>query len=409
MQQPDRAVYDFEVAPNLSILGIKPHGLPAQHFVIDKPLDGPAAERIEALLNSGREVEGYNNFAFDTYLLQAALNGATPAFLYEIAQSIIGTREPAWQVAKQLGVKRSPFNELDLMNYTPRGRLKQYEARLGLPIADLPFDPHEPLQPEQLPAVHAYLDHDLMATERLRDEVEPDVQSRLLLEQLFGIEGLTKKSASSVAGSIITARYCEDNPDVDFEAIRQQAANAKNCEFDFYVPDWVRLGIRGTVAERIADQIDGTVFQVVNGVRQKPDRVWPTQIELEPDGLLVNFGLGGLHSVQTACNYAGISYDVESLYPQIIMHPQCTPGHLDEDEFHRIYGQLIERRLQAKRAGDKRTSNALKLVLNSCFGAFNFPYSPLYSPNAFLNITISGQLCLLALADRLHEPQKEPA
>jgi DNA polymerase elongation subunit (family B) len=86
----------------------------------------------------------------------------------------------------------------------------------------------------------------------------------------------------------------------------------------------------------------------------------------------------------------------------IIQHEGCTPEHLNEAEFHRIYGQLIERRLQAKRDGDKRTSNALKLVLNSCFGAFNFPYSPLYSPNAFLNITISGQLCLLALADRLN-------
>ena len=60
-----------------------------------------------------------------------------------------------------------------------------------------------------------------------------------------------------------------------------------------------------------------------------------------------------------------------------------------------------ERRLAAKRAGDKPTSDALKLVLNSCFGAFNYAYSPLYSPDAFLAITVSGQLCLLALAERI--------
>jgi DNA polymerase elongation subunit (family B) len=84
------------------------------------------------------------------------------------------------------------------------------------------------------------------------------------------------------------------------------------------------------------------------------------------------------------------------------MHSECTPTHLDEAQFHAIYGRLIEQRLQAKRAGDKATSNALKLVLNSCFGSLNYEYSPLYSPDAFLAITVSGQLCLLALADRLN-------
>lgn len=118
-------------------------------------------------------------------------------------------------------------------------------------------------------------------------------------------------------------------------------------------------------------------------------------------GLEAAFGLGGIHTKDVACVYDGISYDVASLYPHIIMHPDCAPTHLDEAQFHSIYGRLIDRRLEAKRAGDKATSNALKLVLNSCFGAYNFAFSLLYSPDAFLSITVSGQLCLLALADRV--------
>lgn len=401
-QSLERAVYDFEVAPNLSVLGFKINGQAPQHVVIDQPLEAAAIESIVSQLGRGRELAGYNNSGFDTYLLQAVINGATPAHLHEVAQAIIGARRPAWQVAKERGWWRSRFDELDLLNYTPRGRLKQYEGRLGLRIADLPFDPHKPLEPSQMPVVLQYLDHDLLATERLREVVEPEVQSRRLLEDMFGMQGLTKKSASNVAASIILARYLNDNPEADGDALRREAARAQNCHFDFYVPDWVRQGIGGTVAEGIADAIDGTRFHIVDGVRQAPDRAWPTLIELEPGGLQVNFGLGGLHSVQMPCHYSGVSFDVESLYPMIIQHEGCTPEHLHEAEFHRIYGQLIERRLQAKRDGDKRTSNALKLVLNSCFGAFNFPYSPLYSPNAFLNITISGQLCLLALADRLN-------
>ena len=402
VQSLERAVYDFEVAPNLSILGFKIKGQSSQHVVIDQPLDAATIESIANQFGGGRELCGYNSTAFDSFLLHAVMQGATPTHLYEIAQTIISARRPAWQVAKERGWWRSRFNELDLLNFTPRGRLKQYEGRLGLRIADLPFDPHQPLEAGQLPMVLDYLDHDLLATERLRDVVDPDVQSRRLLEDLFGMQGLTKKSASSVAASIILSRYLNDNPEADGDALRQEAARAKNCYFDFYVPDWVRRGIVGTVAEGVADAIDGTRFHVVDGVRQAPDRPWPNLIELEPGGLQVNFGLGGLHSVQMPCHYSGVSFDVESLYPMIIQHEGCTPEHLHEAEFHRIYGQLIERRLQAKRDGDKRTSNALKLVLNSCFGAFNFPYSPLYSPNTFLNITISGQLCLLALADRLN-------
>jgi DNA polymerase elongation subunit (family B) len=118
----------------------------------------------------------------------------------------------------------------------------------------------------------------------------------------------------------------------------------------------------------------------------------------EEDSLEATFGLGGVHTKDESCDYGGVSFDVASLYPHIIMHPDCSPTHLDEEQFHAIYGQLIKRRLQAKRAGDKATSDALKLVLNSCFGAYNFAFSPLFSPDAFLSITVSGQLCLLALA-----------
>jgi DNA polymerase elongation subunit (family B) len=131
-------------------------------------------------------------------------------------------------------------------------------------------------------------------------------------------------------------------------------------------------------------------------------------IQISDDDLLeANFGLGGIHTKDEACNYESLSFDVASLYPKIIMHPDCSPSHLDEQQFHAIYGRLIARRLQAKRDGDKATSNALKLVLNSAFGAYNYPYSLLYSPDAFLSITVSGQLCLLALAERCQSKQEE--
>lgn len=408
MSHPDahaarRAVYDLEVGCNVCVLGIKQHGEAPEHLVIDQPIDADTAAEIDARLNSGREIAGYNNSGFDTYLLRAILEGAEPAYLHRVAQDIIGSREPAWRVAQAYGLQRSTYNELDLMHYTPRGRLKQYEGRLGLPIVDLPFDPNVPVSPDQMPELVAYLEHDLLATEKLREAVEGDVQARRVLEQMFEMDGLTNKTAANVAASIIVKEYLRENPQVALSDIKEAAARMRNCSFDFYVPMWVREGIRGTVAEKIADAIDGTEVHIRDGVRQPLTREWPSVICLsEEDGLEATFGLGGIHTKDEACHYSGVSYDVASLYPHIIMHPDCSPTHLEEAQFHAIYGRLIERRLAAKRAGDKATSNALKLVLNSCFGAYNYAYSLLYSPDAFLSITVSGQLCLLALAGRVN-------
>jgi hypothetical protein len=396
----EQTVYDFETSPDRVILGIKARGGPAEHLVIDEPADSDTAAEIAARL-SDREVAGYNNTGFDTYLLNAVYAGASPRHLHEIGQDIINFKGPAWKVAQQHGLDRSGHNELDLMHYTPRGRLKQYEGRMGLAIKDLPFDPHATISDDLLPVVVAYLEHDLFATERLRMEVDGDVQARLLLEHMFSVDGLTKKTAANVAASIIVSEYTRDSIDVEVRDIKAAANKKRNCAFDFYVPLWVRDVIKGTLAEAIADQIDGTEFHIVEGVRQAPSRKWPELINLsEDDSLEAAFGLGGIHTKDESCNYSSVSFDVASLYPHIIMHPDCSPSHLDEQQFHAIYGRLIKRRLEAKNAKDKATSNALKLVLNSCFGAYNFPYSLLYSPDAFLSITVCGQLCLLALAER---------
>jgi hypothetical protein len=407
MSEP-QLVYDLEVACNRTIVGIKEVGSPPEHLVIDGPLDADTAAEIDNRLGGGREVAGYNNSGFDSYVLNAALHGAEPEFLHRLSQEIITSKGPAWRVAQAFGAERCAYDELDLMHYTPRGRLKDYEGRLGLAIQDLPFDPQQPISDAQLPEVVRYLEHDLLATETLRHAVDGDVQARRVLEQMFDLPGLTKKTAANVAASIIVSEYCRNNQDVEMADIKASAKRMRNCRFEFYVPEWVRQGIRGTQAELIADLIDGTEFQVVDGVRQPLSRPWPEVIQLsETDGLEAAFGLGGIHTKDSACQYRGISYDVASLYPKIIQHPDCTPTHLDEAQFHAIYGRLIERRLQAKKAGDKATSNALKLVLNSAFGAFNYSYSLLYSPDAFLAITVSGQLALLALAERTRATQSE--
>ena len=66
-----------------------------------------------------------------------------------------------------------------------------------------------------------------------------------------------------------------------------------------------------------------------------------------------------------------------------------------------MYKDIVERRIKAKKSGDKDMANSLKLVINSSFGLFGNKYSFLYSPDLLIQTTITGQLCLLMLIEKV--------
>lgn len=90
--------------------------------------------------------------------------------------------------------------------------------------------------------------------------------------------------------------------------------------------------------------------------------------------------------------------DVASYYPhQMILNGYCSRNIPSPD----VYAATIERRVKAKKAGDKATANALKLVLNTTYGAMLNKYNDLYDPLMGRSVCISGQLQLLEMAVHL--------
>lgn len=67
----------------------------------------------------------------------------------------------------------------------------------------------------------------------------------------------------------------------------------------------------------------------------------------------------------------------------------------------KIYEDMLERRMQAKKSGDKTTANALKLIANTTYGAQLNKYNDLYDPLMARSVCISGQLYLLELSEHL--------
>jgi hypothetical protein len=398
----DSIFYDIEIAKNRCIVGF----LDGEEFhTLDLRDRAMTAGEKDALLElcEGRTLVGYNNSGFDTYLLYYLLERkADPADVHELAQAIISSGK-GWEVAKQMNARRSGLNEIDLLHFCKRAKLKVYEARLGMDrVETLPFDPNASIEDDMMPSLMAYLRHDLEATKRLYLSVKDEIDIRRELCDIFNLPNLMTRGPASAAEAVLLSEYVKADGEVQIDDIRSASRRHHNVDISFHLEDWVHRTCKGTVAEDILKKIEGTTFRYRGGKREEPDRQWPSLIDL--DGAEATFGVGGLHSTDSAgvnvrpC----VDADVASYYPRLLLAPGGAPDHLDQELFRNIYRGLLERRLEAKHAGRKREANALKLVLNSSFGKLGDFYSPLFSPASFLHITVGGQLSLIALAERIN-------
>ena len=94
------------------------------------------------------------------------------------------------------------------------------------------------------------------------------------------------------------------------------------------------------------------------------------------------------------------NYDVASYYPHLMTLYGYTSRNIPSPE---IFSEVLESRMKAKAAGDTETANALKLVINTNYGASLNKYNDLYDPLMGRSVCITGQLFLLELAQHLYK------
>lgn len=93
------------------------------------------------------------------------------------------------------------------------------------------------------------------------------------------------------------------------------------------------------------------------------------------------------------------NYDVSSYYPHLMTICGYTSRNIPDAK---IFSDVLETRMKAKASGDKAKANALKLVVNTTYGAMLNRYNDLYDPLMGRSVCISGQLYLLELAEHLY-------
>ncbi len=367
-------------------------------FNDQQELDNPA---IATIFKKWRVVS-FNGINYDMPMIALAMSGASNGKLKHASDGIIQADIRPWQFFELHGVNLPDFiDHIDLMEVSPgsptKPSLKMYGGRLhSKRMQDLPFEIDRRLSEADVEVVNNYHDNDLNVTLDLYRELKPQIDIRCQISNRYRVD-VRSKSDAQIAEAVIKASIEQETHR------RVYRPDVKAGLFHYVAPPWVRF--QTEQMRQVFDRIRDTPFAVRgDGVVEMPAFLADAKIILGSG--TYQMGLGGLHSSESGVEHVSddefvlIDRDVTSYYPSLILMLRLYPKHLGA-VFLEIYKLIFDRRLAAKKAGDKNTAETLKIVLNGSFGKFGSPYSTLYSPNLMIQTTISGQLAVLMLIEEL--------
>ena len=336
------------------------------------------------------ELIGFNNYAFDDLLLAGTLLYPNKESLavYELGQRLISRQYSEIGSYDRLKAARDKFRTIDLMLLLGNryNSLKEIEAKLGLPIKELPFAFDSKIEPAQVPELLEYNRHDVRATVALYHELLPVIETRREIGQQFGIHALSSTD-SALANEVLNNLY-KNRPEAQGtprESVRLADIISKRVTF------------QSPELSGILEELRELTLTKENGFRFSKRIAFGENV--------YRLGIGGLHSEdepgvfelgETLLRDA----DVASYYPAIMLELGIYPEHLGPG-FLEFYRAIVSKRLEAKAKGDKVTAQALKIAINSVFGKLGYEYFWLFDPKAFLSVTINGELLLLSLIESL--------
>ena len=175
------------------------------------------------------------------------------------------------------------------------------------------------------------------------------------------------------------------------------AYNRPTLEFYYQPPKSLSFTI--PLLNQLLSDILSAPFKVING--KITHAKLPQTFTINNTEITV--GVGGIHGFSLEINRKSTSdkllrdWDVSSYYPSMICFDPVLKSILGDD-FVNEYDNIRRKRIAVKKT-DPVLANGLKLVLNSATGRLNDKKSRLYNPQAYIQITLTGQLYLLMVAN----------
>lgn len=349
---------------------------------------------------------GFNDRAFDVPMLHACLGGLSTQELFTAVELLIkgdtgaGTR-PA-DFYKLLKLSHFPVNHIDLIELTPLGPgLKTCAGRMHTPrMADLPFKVGTNLSPQQIAILRWYWYNDLENTKALWKNHRVAIELRELMTTEYGVD-LRSKSDAQIAEAVISTEIKR----ISGKKYIQRATIVPWRSFMYRPPDYVKYA--SPTMQWVLECVRRQVFVIdEQGSPMMPAEL--SELEVRIGESTYTMGIGGLHSQENRVIHKGgdtheiTDSDVTSYYPSLIIQQGMYPPNVGP-EFLTVYKRVVDRRVAAKAAGDKGTAETLKIVANGTFGktAERNGRSVVYYPEMMIQVTLSGQLSILMLIERL--------
>ena len=358
----------------------------------------------------------FNGIKYDQLMLEGALAGYTNIMLYELSTTIIGERMVDFKVRAKFGFRKFHMQQIDIMEPAPlTGSLKVYAGRRHVKhMEDLPYPFDTVLTREQANHVNRYCDKDLHNTHDLFDGLQTQLELREGMSDDYSIN-LMSKSDPQIAEAVLKHELTIIN------GKKPKKPTSASRSFLYEAP--ANLVFKTDVMKQVLNLYTTTPF-IKNS---KSGKLEKTKDFGESHGFknakitigegTYKLGLGGIHSCEKSVCYNNtrrkiLAIDVTSYYPMIILNNEFFPKHLGKG-FLVVLRSLLTRRLAAKsgakdmsktpkeRIDLEKISASLKIVINGMFGKTSEQHSILYDPKVMMQATITGQLSLLMLVERL--------
>lgn len=372
-----------------------------QHFELYEGHPFAGLEVLEIMRT--KTLVSFNGRRFDVPLLLMAVFGEPAERIKEACNAIIVEKMNYWDDEFK---KRYPdatygkdqFDHIDLIEVAPgTASLKIYGGRLhSKRMQDLPIHPDDSISPEQRPVLVEYCGNDLQTTIDLYHAVKPRLDLRKTMSEHYQVD-LRSKSDAQIAEQVIRGRVQRDTGNwIERPEIKT------GTTFRYRKPGFVSFTMP-VLNDALAVVEASNFFVSATGNVEMPDALAKTKIKI--GNSVYRMGIGGLHSSEESVAHKAVGCrlvdrDVASYYPAIILKLELFPTQMGPT-FLNVYRDLVRRRLEAKRAGDKVRADSMKITINGSFGKFGSKWSTLYSPDLLIQTTVTGQLCLLMLIELL--------
>ena len=363
----------------------------------------------------------FNGNNYDMPMLSLAATGANNATLKQASDRIIkrpsdafeSRRVMPWDLEGEFGFERLALDHIDLFDVAPgKASLKLYAGRLhSRRLQDLPIPPDAIITEGEVLQLRDYCGNsDLPATVDLFNRLKPQIDLRVEMSAEFGID-LRSKSDAQIAEAVIKSEV--------EKRIGSRVYKPKvnlNFTFPYRAPAWVAFQTPGM--KNVLRLIHEQTFTLNKVPPKKRDDsplgsvIMPVildHLHIQIGQATYKMGIGGLHSTEKSVSYrAGligpggriVDRDVTSYYPSLILNAHISPPAYGY-HFASVYHSILERRVAAKRSGNKVINEALKIVLNGTFGKLGSIWSMMYAPDQMIAVTLTGQLALLMLIESL--------